>query len=214
MSANLASGGRVWSFDKTATSVITPSKPKFLARWGLALWYGLPASILISLPGILFLLNGAETVYEKAESIAGGWGQGSTSPAWPTILFTFGTTIPLMFLLIFVLERVVVYKRSLAATILLMIVPVILSSALVITSNNQANMGKETFKEWAQSTYGYTITNVGKEEGSTVVYEATDKDGRAIKVQSFVKDKNTYLYETLPQLNDIITRIIAEKEGK
>lgn len=213
MSANIASGGRVWSFDKTDTSLGAPSKPKFLEVWGFALWYGLPAGLLVSIPGILFLLNGAQTPYEQAQSIAGGWGAVSVNPHWSEILFSFGTAIFVLFALIFLMERMKIYGRSIVITVMLVLIPTILTGFLVARSYNQAYEDEGTFKDWAQSTYGYTLGKSEK-EGSSITFEAKDKDGRAIKVQSFVRDKNTYLYETLPQLNEIITRIVSETEGK
>lgn len=213
MSANLASGGRVWKFNAGQINKANP--PRFLEVWGFALWFGLPAGILVSLPGILLLLNGIETTGEPAKSIAGGWGKADFQDNLPTILFTFGIVAVFMIGLSVSLAKLVIYKRALITTLILMVVPAILTSVLVGSSITESlGERKDAFNDWAQNTYGYTINGNGKVEGSIVVYNATDKDGRNIKVKSFIEQDNTYLYETLPQMNEIMGRIIAETEGK
>lgn len=198
MAENVASGGRVWHF--------TASKGVF--KWSFTFYYGIPGALLVAAPSLYSLWQSGSTKYEQ--SIAGGYGAAIDSDRF-TVL---GLTLA-FFLLVAVIGAVILTKVSMNISSIIISLLLITSTVVFLPVFAVFNgPDNHRFDDWAKQTYGYDLTGSMAKQDGAFTYEAINKEGQKVTVKSFVSNGNTYLYETLPELETIIHDIVKAKEGQ
>lgn len=197
MAESVASGGRVWYL----------TAPKGIFRWSFTFYYGIPATLLVAAPSLFSLWLSDSTQY--APSIAGGYAAAINSDRFSVLWLTMA-----FLLLVAIVGAVIISKVSMSIHSIIISLLLIVSTVMflpVFTVFNGPDSHK--FDDWAEQTYGYNLTGPMAKKDGVTTYEAINKEGQKVTVKSFVSENNTYLYETLPQLEAIVHNISKAKEG-
>lgn len=217
MSESAVSGGRYWNFSED----IKPSKRR-INGWVYTFLIMTPFFVALTLifTGVV-MFTPVDVVYP--ESIAGGWVNPTYSGGGGKIIggLLLGLT---MFALIggILISRFCRASASLTVIVMALFGPAIFIGVFAlganvlrpIAINSNLSDSHPTFKEWAKNTYGYEVKSSIEKKGDYEVLQVANSSGADLTVKLFRDGENAYLYEDTFQLNDILTKINAEKQAK
>lgn len=198
MAENVASGGKVWNL----------IEPKGAFKWSFTFYYGIPSTLLVAAPSMFSLWHSGSKQYEP--SIAGGYGAAINSDVSSVLGITLACLLAVAIVGVIILSKVATSVSSTLISLGLIVSTVIFLPIITVFHGPNSHR----FDDWAEQTYGYHLTGPMAKKDGVVTYEAINKYGQKVTVKSFVSDDNTYLYETLPELETIIHSIVKAKEGQ
>lgn len=203
----LASGGKVWSFDKTDKTISAKvSKMSPAALWAIDIF------LIIAITTGTFLINRSATHYEviHPETLNGGYAAKvrEANTVW--------LMLPVVFLQVFLIFyngwTLVQVKKS-GVVLWSAIVAALVFTTSSIGMFHPFESKPKPFEDWAKNTYGYTAIEQQK-DADGLVYDAVNSEGNHVKVKGYDDNGALFLYENSSQLKSILDSVVERAIAK